>query len=128
AHTQAEAISMSAAILRIAEYERVNLLAFEVDLQTTIIQIAPTFIEPILHGNKKTTIRLGHRNYRLGSAILHSESSDIDVRITGVRVATLSILTEDDAIRDGFDTLEALRHRLCDFYPDISDESVITIV
>ena len=128
AHTEAEAISISASFLRIAEYEPVNLLAFEIDLQPTIIQIAPTFIEPILHGNKKTTIRLGSRNYRLGPAILRSESGDLDVRITGLRVTTLSRLTEDDAVRDGFDNLEALRHRLCDFYPDISDESVITIV
>jgi hypothetical protein len=48
---------MFASILRITEDECVKLLAFEVDLQPTTIQIAPTFIEPILNGNKKTTIR-----------------------------------------------------------------------
>jgi len=128
AHNQAEAISMCASILRISESEPVNLLAFEVTLRPTIIQIAPTFIEPILTGDKKTTIRLGARNYRLGPATLHSESQDINVRITGIRVAALSSLTENDAISDGFLSLESLRHRLRDFYPDISDESVITIV
>lgn len=128
ARTQEEAISMSATILGISECEEIDLLGFEVTLRRTIIPIAPEFIEPILRGDKTTTVRSGARSYPLGPAVLNSTGSEVEVRIIRVRVTKVSTLTEQDAIRDGFDTLDSLRQRLRDFYPDLMDESTITIV
>ncbi len=77
------------------------------------------FLEAIRQGSKTQTIRMwkfrmmrtGQRSYIPGAGY---------IRIESVEQITLDDLTEEDAVRDGFETLAALRAELQSIYSPTS--------
>jgi hypothetical protein len=75
------------------------------------------FLEAIRGGEKTQTIRLwkycrlraGQRSYIPGAGY---------IRITSIEIVELPDLTEDDAKKDGFDTLADLRAEINRLYPE----------
>lgn len=96
----------------------------------TVIKLADKYCDDVLQGLKVSTIRKGHRQYRLGSGILRTPTVDIGIEIQRVTHCKYYDLTEEDAYRDGFASLHRLQEALRGFYPDIEFdyEGEITIV
>ncbi len=93
-----------------------------------IISLAREFLPAVLGGRKTSTIRRGSRRYSPGKAILRVENSDISVWIEHLRYCTVDELTEEDAKRDGFDSLDDLLYALRRFYPDLIAEETMSII
>lgn len=89
--------------------------------------------EPMIRsGAKRQTIRIDDP-FRPGPAEIVFEKSTgevvtIDARITEVRSVLRNDLTEDDAHRDGFDTLSDLHRALDQHYPNLPDSSAVDLV
>ncbi len=94
------------------------------------IKFAPDLFEKVLKGEKLSTVRLGLRDYTLGEVLLETPDSKYTIHgeITGLVKTQLSFLTEEDAKREGYKTLDDLLSRLKQIYPDITPDSVITVV
>jgi hypothetical protein len=93
-----------------------------------IISLAREFLPDILSKKKTSTIRRGSRRYSPGKAILHVGNSDISIWIEHVCYCRVNELTEENAARDGFDSLDDLLRALHRFYPGLSADETITIV
>ena len=52
----------------------------------------------------------------------------IAVNVTAVTIKRLNNLTEFDARRDGFDSLQDLLRALEEFYPNVSPQDLVTII
>lgn len=84
-----------------------------------------------LSKGKKTTIRLGYKDYRLGHAKLICEDSgtEYDSEVIEIRVVRFGDLGLQEANSDGFNTIEILRNELERCYKKyISDLDVVTLV
>ena len=94
----------------------------------TTIRLSGKFLPAVLEGRKVSTIRRGRRMYPLGNAVLRTADREVTIRIERVRHSLLHNLTEEDALRDGFDNLKDLLTALDRFYPELSPEDEVTIV
>lgn len=94
------------------------------------IIFASKFIDMIDEGIKTTTVRRGVREYTSGIYDLYNPKKSVHgyVVINGVKVTTFGELTEDVAKTDGFKSLEELKNELLLFYPELVDDSPVTIV
>lgn len=84
----------------------------------------------LLNG-KKTSIRLGHKQFELGDVKLLCDegSGELDSEIIEIRTVRFGDLGLSEAVMDGFNTIEALRHELENCYKRyISDYDPVTIV
>ena len=81
-----------------------------------------------MSGRKRTTVRQGKRNYRLGEAHIKADDETIAIKITGVKYKKFGDLTDEDAKTDGFENLGELQAALRKFYPTINEMKVTTIV
>lgn len=86
----------------------------------------------ICDGRKRQTIRVDDP-FRRGPAILVFEKSNgetitIDAHVDQVRTLPRAALSEQDALRDGFDCLESLHAALDQHYPDLGDDIPVDIV
>lgn len=81
-------------------------------------------------GEKKITIRNGHRNYTEGPVLLgcHYANWATLANITEVRHLILKQATQEELNDDGYENLEHAIEGLKQFYPDIDENSPITIV
>jgi len=87
------------------------------------------FVELVLKGIKKTTIRLGLVKPKHKVVILHGGGKDVaKVRITKVEHKRVKDLTEADARRDGFNSLEDLLKALKRVYGAIDPNEPVTII
>ncbi|WP_067986201.1 ASCH domain-containing protein [Neptuniibacter pectenicola] len=80
---------------------------------------------------KRTTIRLGDKNYVLGGVdfTVGKANSEYCPVITEIRKLRFSRLTLQDALDDGYNSLNALREELQSCYGKfISDREIVTIV
>jgi hypothetical protein len=93
----------------------------------TIVPLARRFLPLVLSGQKNSTIRKGVRRWAVGPAVIASEGVRVKARITDIRVKTLADLTDEDAVRDGFQSLPQLRQALLEFYPSLSPSDKVTI-
>ncbi|MEM1610781.1 MAG: ASCH domain-containing protein [Sulfolobales archaeon] len=86
-------------------------------------------LEKLLDGRKKTTIRLGRIVPKYKEIIIHSRGRPACIaEIIGYRFKRVSELSDDDAQRDGFRSLEELIRELRRRYGDISLEDEVTII
>lgn len=99
------------------------------ELQGEII-FASKFIDMIDEGKKTTTVRRGIRDYAPGLYSLYNPAKSVHgfVWIDGVTPTTFGELTEEVALTDGFNSLEELKNELLSFYPELTDDSEVTIV
>ena len=95
-----------------------------------VIKFAPDLFDLIMKGRKTRTIREGIRAYTLGDAIFETadESEREEGFICGLRTVKFKDLTDEDAIYSVYDTVDNLKDRLLDIYPDLKDFSDVTVV
>jgi hypothetical protein len=96
-----------------------------------VLLLDDKYLPKVKLGQKTATIRKGVRVFPPRCKIQLRATSggiSIDARLKGTRVLLLGDLTDEDAIRDGFASKELLRKEMLIHYPDVTDESVMTIV
>lgn len=99
-------------------------------MDITKIALADKFFDIVDNGNKTTTIRYKHRDYKIGDGQFYSDTSDkvLDIYITNVIYKTFGELNDSDALTDGFNGVEELKSELLGFYPTAKDKDEITKV
>ncbi len=88
------------------------------------------FVDMILEGKKRSTIRKGIKIYKRGVVVeLTAEGKSFGkARITKVVVKRVSELSDSDAIRDGFTSKEELLDELKRIYGGIDEDEFITVI
>ncbi|MDK2795166.1 MAG: hypothetical protein PWQ22_1643 [Archaeoglobaceae archaeon] len=97
---------------------------------TEKLNFDPEFIQKILGGSKRTTVRRGIKSYPVGRIVelTANEKSFALAKIRKVVVKRLSEISEEDAKLDGFESREELIKKLKEIYGDISDKEFFTVV
>ena len=88
------------------------------------------YVEPIVSGEKITTVRRGIKSYPVGRIVeLTADGKRFALaKVKKVVVKRVSELTDEDAKRDGFESRDALISALRRIYGEIKDEEFVTIV
>lgn len=99
-------------------------------LQALLIAPEQEMRDAILSGQKTITIREGHRDYRPGQVMLccHLVPWAVMANITEVQHTTLREVLPADMEADGFDSLSYMLDRMKRFYPNLTEDSAVTIV
>jgi ASC-1-like (ASCH) protein len=121
-----EAIAISSEILGVDV--NTPLLGFAIGRTTRELLLSNDLIPSVLSGNKTSTVRLGRRSYGLGEARIVSREIEIPIEITNVSHTKMSLLNEEDARSEGYRCVRDLVLALRRFYPQIDDDSDVTIV
>lgn len=84
----------------------------------------------ILSGEKCITIREGARDYQPGVAMICCpiDTWCVRVEICDVRHCLISELTPEECRADGFCSIEHAVEELRRFYPNISEDSTVTVI
>lgn len=83
----------------------------------------------VVRGLKSTTIRLGRLRLSHRVLTLHGGGRDVaKVEVTGVKYKKVRDLTDEDARRDGFESLEALLEALKRMYKGLDPDDTVTIL
>lgn len=130
AKSEFEAITICANILRVDVKHLTKVIAFRIKVDSSMpeLRIHESFIDKILAGSKRTTIRRGERNIQLGPALFTARSTSIPIVVQDVETKRLSELTDADATADGFTNLVELKSALRHFYSSISPSDVVSII
>ena len=87
------------------------------------------YVDDILSGRKKATIRLGIVKLRYKELIVHGGGKPIaKVRVTNVRYKRVAELTDEDARLDGFRNKDELLEALKKAYGEIKPNDYVTII
>ncbi len=93
------------------------------------LMVKGEYVDKILKGIKRATIRLGIVRPRYNEIIIHGGGRPVaKVRITKVKYKRLNELTEEDAKMDGFNSLEELLQHLRKAYGNVSSNDIVTII
>lgn len=94
------------------------------------ILFADKFLDLINESIKTTTVRSGVRNYVPGLYDMYNPDKTIHmyVNITGTEYKTFGELDDGVAKTDGFADAAELKNELLSFYPDLTDDSPVTVV
>lgn len=92
------------------------------------LRLRPDFLDAILRGEKRSTIRKGCKWYEPGLMLLESESNCLAVEVTSVVHKRFRDLDEDDARKEGVASVETLKETLHTLYPRIHGNSVVTVI
>lgn len=93
------------------------------------LMVKGEYVDDILSGRKKATIRLGIVKLRYKELIVHGGGRPIaKVRVTNVRYKRVVELTDEDAKLDGFKNKEELLEALRKAYGEIKPNDYVTII
>jgi len=96
------------------------------------LKIADHLFPLIQSGVKSQTIREGARVITVGEPVEFTDPNgkalDHQRMVTGARITSLKYVTESEARLDGFQDCENLYQGLKQFYPDITPDSVVTVI
>ncbi|WP_082641498.1 ASCH domain-containing protein [Bradyrhizobium yuanmingense] len=92
------------------------------------LPLSERLIPWVIEGRKTSTVRLGKRNYELGDSVLISREHRIPIRILSVTYSLVRGLDGSVAKTEGYNSLDELKEELRYFYPDIDDDSEVTVV
>ena len=93
------------------------------------IGINPEYWTLIDTGKKRSTIRRGIVDVVPGAIkMMHGGGRSTPIRVLSARQCRAADLTVDDALLDGFDSLDEVQQELRRYYPDIVADSVLTII
>jgi len=97
---------------------------------TSTINFDEKFVDLILEGKKKSTIRKGIKIYKKGEKVeLSAERKSFGkARITKTVVKRVSELNNSDAIVDGLTSKEELLEELKRIYGDIGEDEFVTVI
>lgn len=88
----------------------------------------PMFLEWVRTGRKRSTVRIGKRNFDLGPLGLQSQDEKIEVTVTDVSHKKFKDLSVGDAMEDGFDDLDGFKKILKQIYPELKEDSELTVI
>jgi hypothetical protein len=87
------------------------------------------YIDQLFSGEKTTTVRRGIVMPRYDIVYIESDGRIYGTaRVKYVRYTKLSELTNEDAVKDGFNSKEELLQALREIYPDIGKDEWVTII
>ena len=93
------------------------------------LMVKGEYVDNILDGRKKATIRLGIVKLRYRELIVHGGGRPVaKVRVTNVRYKRVVELTDEDAKLDGFKSREELLEALRKTYGEIKPSDYVTII
>ncbi len=93
------------------------------------LMVKGEYVDDILSGRKKATIRLGIVKLRYNELIVHGGGRPVaKIRVTRVRYKKVSELTDEDAVLDGFNSLDELLRELKKNYGDVKPDDYVTII
>jgi len=99
-------------------------------LQALLISPNERNREKILKGEKKITIREGHRDYVLSKVMLCCPIDPwcVEAEITGVRHCILKEVTAIECSDEGYDSQKKMIKDLQHYYPELTLDSKVTII
>lgn len=102
----------------------------ETDVSLRKMPLNSEFVELVKTGYKESTVRKGRRSVQAGSNLVLTDGSEnqVAVHVTNVKMKRFDELTEPDARRDGFDSLEHLLEALKSIYPQINSRDLVTVI
>jgi len=120
-------------ILSVNADESVDLIAFRIELDPpdtppTLVRFHPRYWSAVESGMKTTTVRVNDHNYEPGPAVLAVGANELPATVMAVHRCPAASLTEADAQRDGFDSLEELQRALRDHYPSFNGTESVSIL
>ncbi len=93
------------------------------------LMVKGEYIDLILSGKKKATIRLGLVKPKYNEMILHGGGRPIaKIKVTNVRYKRVKELDERDAKIDGFKSVDDLLRHLKKAYGDVKPDDIVTII
>lgn len=93
------------------------------------ISFLPEYFDLLVSNQKSSTVRLGIRLYEPGPVIVTDGGKrQITHNVSRICITRLNQLTEKDAMRDGFNSLDELQSVLRKLYPNITQKSVVTVI
>jgi hypothetical protein len=93
------------------------------------VMIKGEYVDLVLRGVKRTTIRLGRVKPKYSEVILHGGGRPVaKVKIKKVTYKKVKELTDADAIKDGFKSLTELLRALKETYGNVRDDDYVTII
>ncbi len=92
------------------------------------LNFSEDFMEKIKRGEKKATLRLGVKDYKVGErVIIKCGNKELGMaEIKEVNIKKFRELEDKDVLMDGYISKDALRKDLERFYGKISDEDIFT--
>jgi hypothetical protein len=90
--------------------------------------VAREYLQGVRSGEKRSTIRKGRVAVGEGLTLLTARGDMEPVNVLSSRCTRLNCVTEEEAQRDGFESLEEFRAAIKRHYPKISDTSLVTII
>lgn len=95
-----------------------------------IIEFTDSLFTAIKRGSKTATSRKGIREYKLGTAVASNVSGStlIPIHIISITYKKFKDLADEDAHPEGYVLARVLQDVLLGIYPDLTDESDITLV
>jgi hypothetical protein len=93
------------------------------------LMVKGEYVNDILAGRKRATIRLGVVRLRYPELIVHGGGRPVaKVKVLSVRYKKVSELTDEDAVKDGFKTRDELIEALKQTYGDVKPDDYVTII
>ena len=93
------------------------------------LMVKGEYVDLILKGVKKTTIRLGIIKPKYNEVMIHGGGKPIALaKITNVKYKRINELTDEDARKDGFPSLKVLLKELKKSYGEIRPNDIVTII
>lgn len=88
------------------------------------------YVDKIIAGEKITTVRRGIKSYPVGRIVELTANGErfALAKVKKVVVKRVRELSEEDAMRDGFESRDALISALKKIYGEIKDEEFVTVV
>ncbi|AEA46390.1 ASCH domain-containing protein [Archaeoglobus veneficus] len=96
----------------------------------TAINFDKEYVPLILEGKKRTTVRKGIKSYPVGKVVYLTANNEPFARARVVKAVIKRVreLTDEDAIKDGFDSVEELIKALKRIYGSLRDDEFVTVV
>lgn len=98
----------------------------------TSLKLADDLFEGLLSGDKQVTIRLGERNIEENATLtfesVNGTQPDVKVTVDTVIVLPINEVPEYFYQADGFTSIEHMVESMKRFYPNITEDSIVTII
>ncbi len=93
------------------------------------LMVKGEYVDDILSGRKRATIRLGRVKVKYSELIVHGGGRPVaKVRVKNVVYKKVRDLTLEDALKDGFSSVEELLRALRKAYGEIRPDDYVTII